>query len=239
MLNLFRRLRSRLGALLFIVSIPLLLLTSLLEPDGGGDGGDGGNGGAAGGGDGGAGDGAGGEGGEGGEGGGSSFRAPRDQAEFDRMVSDRIRRERSKFADYDELKGKATKFDELEAANRTELETEQAARQAAEAAAAAATANAEETLRRSAVLVAASKANAADPGDVYALLTKEQKDALTIGDDGQVTGAEDAVKALLGAKPHLVGKKQTSGSADGGTRDDGGDKPKTLEDAVNKRLAAG
>ncbi|QFQ29716.2 hypothetical protein EEW87_004280 [Janibacter melonis] len=41
------------------------------------------------------------------------------QAELDRVVSDRLSRERSKFADYDDLRTKAARVDELE----TELTT--------------------------------------------------------------------------------------------------------------------
>lgn len=63
-------------------------------------------------------------GGDGGNAGGNepTFTPPKDQAEFDRMVSDRLRRERSKFSDYDELKAKAAKFDEAENASKSEIE---------------------------------------------------------------------------------------------------------------------
>lgn len=59
--------------------------------------------------------------------------------------------------------------------------------------------------KRNAVLSQAAIQRAADPSDVWALLTDVDKNALTIGDDGQVTGADAAVKQLLEAKPHLVG----------------------------------
>lgn len=57
------------------------------------------------------------------------FKAPADQAEFDRMVSARLERERSKFADYDDIKAKATKYDEVQEATKTEIQkaTERAA----------------------------------------------------------------------------------------------------------------
>lgn len=51
-----------------------------------------------------------------------TFKAPADQAEFDRMVQDRIRREREKFADHDELRRKAEEFDRLEESKKSELE---------------------------------------------------------------------------------------------------------------------
>ena len=44
------------------------------------------------------------------------------QDELNAIVSDRLKRESAKFADYEDLKAKAAKFDEYEAANKTELE---------------------------------------------------------------------------------------------------------------------
>ena len=44
------------------------------------------------------------------------------QAELDAVVKDRLKREREKYADFDALKAKAEKFDELEAVNKSELE---------------------------------------------------------------------------------------------------------------------
>lgn len=44
------------------------------------------------------------------------------QDELNAIVSDRVKRANEKFADYDALKEKASKFDELEEQNKTELE---------------------------------------------------------------------------------------------------------------------
>ena len=44
------------------------------------------------------------------------------QAELDKVVADRLARERQKYEGYSELKEKAAKFDELEAASKTELQ---------------------------------------------------------------------------------------------------------------------
>ena len=44
------------------------------------------------------------------------------QAELDRIVKDRLTREREKYGDYDALKAKADKFDEIEEASKTELQ---------------------------------------------------------------------------------------------------------------------
>lgn len=44
------------------------------------------------------------------------------QAELDAVVKDRLKREREKYSDYENLKAKAAKFDEAEEANKTELQ---------------------------------------------------------------------------------------------------------------------
>jgi len=64
--------------------------------------------------------------------GGSEFKPIETQEDLDRLLSKRLERERSKFADYDELKAKAEKFDQAEEANLSELERERKARESAE-----------------------------------------------------------------------------------------------------------
>ena len=44
------------------------------------------------------------------------------QAELDAIISDRLKREREKYGDYDSLKEKATRLDEIEEASKTELQ---------------------------------------------------------------------------------------------------------------------
>lgn len=44
------------------------------------------------------------------------------QAEVDAVVKERLKRERDKYADYEDLKAKASKYDEFEQANKSELE---------------------------------------------------------------------------------------------------------------------
>lgn len=69
---------------------------------------------------------------EAGGGGGSTWTPPASQEDFNRIISERVNRERAKYPDYDDLKNKATQFDQLTASQQTELQREQAARQAAE-----------------------------------------------------------------------------------------------------------
>lgn len=61
-----------------------------------------------------------------------TYEAPATQADLDRIIESRLARERAKFDDYDELKSKASKYDEAEAANKTELQRAQEAAAAAE-----------------------------------------------------------------------------------------------------------
>jgi hypothetical protein len=54
--------------------------------------------------------------------GGDSFTAITTQADLDKVVGDRVARERGKYADYDDLKNKAAEFDKLADANKSEVE---------------------------------------------------------------------------------------------------------------------
>lgn len=60
-----------------------------------------------------------------GEQGGNEFTPITSQADFDRKISERISRERAKFSDYDDLKAKAEKFDQVEEEAKSELEKAQ------------------------------------------------------------------------------------------------------------------
>ena len=63
----------------------------------------------------------------------SGFTPPATQDELNKIISERVQRERAKYADYKDLKSKAEKFDELEKANQTELEKVQGRATEAEA----------------------------------------------------------------------------------------------------------
>lgn len=60
------------------------------------------------------------------------FKPITSQEEFERALGKRLERERAKFADYDDLRAKAEKFDEVEQANKSELERIQERAEAAE-----------------------------------------------------------------------------------------------------------
>lgn len=52
----------------------------------------------------------------------SGFTPPASQEELNRIVAERVARERGKYADYSDLKAKAAKFDEIEQASRSDIE---------------------------------------------------------------------------------------------------------------------
>ncbi len=167
---------------------------------------------------------------EGGTGGGGEP-APAAQSFTQQQVNDLLAREKGKlerkFGDYAELKDKASKLDQLEESKKTETEkllaaVEKAGRTAEEATTREQAAterekqaheHANSLLVRSAVVSEAAKQSAVDPDDVFGLLDKAK---VTISDDGTVTGAQEAVKDLLKAKPHLVGR--TGGNFGGGAQ---------------------
>jgi hypothetical protein len=67
--------------------------------------------------------------------GGGNWTPPANQEEFNRIIGERIARERSKYADYADLKTKAERLAELESAGKSEIEKANERAQAAETAA--------------------------------------------------------------------------------------------------------
>lgn len=130
------------------------------------------------------------------EGGGTAtFTPPSTQEDLNRIIEQRLARERSKFADYDELKTKAAKFDEGEAASKSELQRLQDAVAERDAQLADLPRQA-----RSQAIRFASKATQAgflDPEDALTFLA----DGVDLADDAAVKVALDE---LAERKPHLV-----------------------------------
>lgn len=69
-----------------------------------------------------------------GENGGSNggFTPPATQEELNRILESRLARERAKYADYDDLKAKASEYDKVTEASKTELQKERERAEAAE-----------------------------------------------------------------------------------------------------------
>lgn len=145
------------------------------------------------------------------------------QADIDRIVKERLARQKSQFADYDDLKTKAAKFDELEQAQKSELEKwQEQARKANEAKTKAeqeresALREANNRLIKAAFIAEAGKLGAIHPEDAYLLADLA---AVSIADDGAVTGVAEAVKALLEAGRLVTTGRPQAPSLDAGAGD--------------------
>lgn len=121
------------------------------------------------------------------EGGNAGFTPPATQDELNRIIADRLSRERAKFeakfGDYDDVKQKATRFDELEAASRTELEKAQSAASAWEQ-------NAQQAQAELARLRVATKFG----------ITEEHLDLLGSGTEEELTARAERLAALTTAQ---------------------------------------
>lgn len=123
------------------------------------------------------------------------------QAELDAHIADRLKREREKYADYDALKTRAAKLQEIEDAQKSAEEKLQEQLTALQQQTEKAKADRRDAVLRSAIVAAAAKAGMTDPADAYSLLDKSK---IEIKDDDTVTGIEEAIKALVESKPYLV-----------------------------------
>lgn len=72
------------------------------------------------------------------ESGGNAWTPPASQEDLDRIITERLSRERSKFADYSDLKSKAAQFDQLTESQKTEAQKQADALKATETRASAA-----------------------------------------------------------------------------------------------------
>lgn len=139
------------------------------------------------------------------------------QADVDKIVQERVARAKSTPpADYEDLKTKAAELDQLQEAQKTELEKAQERAEKAERDATAAAELVQRTKTDSAIVAEAAR-RGADTDVVVSLLDRS---AVEFDDDGAPTNIADAVDALLKAKPFLV-TGATRGSADQGAREGG------------------
>lgn len=140
-----------------------------------------------------------------------------------------------------EAQERRLKLQEVEDAEKKRKEQEQTEAQKAQARADEAERKLSEALAtqqkrtiRHAVELAAGKMNFHDPADAYALadLTDVQ-----IGDDDKVSGVEEALKALVKSKPHLVKQQQSNGDINAGSR--GRSTGATVDDLVAQKRRSG
>lgn len=148
------------------------------------------------------------------------------QDEVNALVKDRLARERAKLGDVEELRKKASEFDRLSEAQKTELEkaTEKAAKQARDEASAEVDAKWKDRVLRSEVKVAAA-GKLADPEDALRLLDLS---GFELDDDGNADeqAIAKAIDELLEQKPYLAATgtapaRQKRDTFDAGTRTTG------------------
>ena len=131
------------------------------------------------------------------------------QADVDRILKERLAR--AVPADYEQLKEKAGKFDQLEESQKTELQKAQDKAAAAETKAAEREAKADARLIR-AEIIAQAAAQGADTDLTVAFLAGNA--GISVDKDGNVTGVKEAVEAALKSKPNLK-VQQTPGRSGG------------------------
>jgi hypothetical protein len=135
------------------------------------------------------------------------------QADLDKAISERLRRER---ANLKELQEKAKRFDELEAANKSDAERLTAAQKEAEAKAAAAEQKLQKLALQNAIAMACLKAEVADVEVVQSLIGSS---TIEFDEDGNPQGVAERVAEIVKARPYLKGSK-FQGDADGGRKSD-------------------
>lgn len=160
------------------------------------------------------------------------YKPPATQAELDRIISDRLNRERARFADYDVVKDKATKYDEHVAASASDLDRAKAeAREEGRS-----------EVRRitdARLISAEARAIAAglkfhNPADVALV----DFSTVTFNDQGEPDASriKELIEDVVRTRPHLVaGDTQSSGS---GQRHDRGQGARPGERA-DSSVAAG
>ena len=122
---------------------------------------------------------------------------------------------------------------ERKAAELSEVERLQQQVTEAQRRADAATAAANERLLKAAVLTEAAKLAFVDPSDAWRML---DRDGLEIGEDGEVAGAAEALKALVKAKPYLVKAATAPAASIDGDRGRGASTPEQKTAAREQQL---
>lgn len=164
------------------------------------------------------------------------------QAEIDEILAKRLKREKEKQAEYAEKLKRLEEFEKAEeerkkaALSETErllAEKEEAEKLAAEREEAAKKAfeSANQRILNTEIRAAARALEANDLNDVLTLLDKS---GIEVGDNGEVKGVEEAVRALKESKPWMFKKSVGADAAGGGNP---GKNPSVSElDAKEKEL---
>ena len=163
----------------------------------------------------------------------SDFTAITSQADLDRIVGQRLSREREKFADYDELREKAAELEKVRDAAKSEQERAVERAKAEGRNEALGTVN--KRLIESEARVLASEAKFRNPGLAVRAIDLA---SVKVGDDGTVDAAaiRDALKALSDAEPYLLDVAATPRKP--GSLKSGASAPKGGETGKSRAAAA-
>lgn len=138
------------------------------------------------------------------------------QSELDEILAKRIERERKKFADYDEIKTKASEYEaKLEEQRLAELSEVERAQEVAKqyesqlAELQSQVAAKEKAIREQAIKNEFIKvATSANIIDIDAAIALSDLSAVSIDESGAVVGVDNVITTLVEHKPYLVAKKQ-------------------------------
>jgi hypothetical protein len=124
------------------------------------------------------------------------------QAEVNRFVGQRVIEERAKTPDYEDLKAKASKFDEAEAAKLSTEERLTAEVATANLATTAAGQKVTDMAITAEIKVKAGQMGLQNPDDALALVARA---GISYSAESGVEGVTEALEALVAAKPYLKG----------------------------------
>ena len=152
------------------------------------------------------------------DGGGASAGTDRtfSQAEVDRIVQERLARQKAQYAGFDELKTKAEQFDQLREQQMTDLEKANKRAADLERELTAATTARQESILAAAIVAEAAKRHVVDPEAAVALIDRS---TLQFDDTGNPTNIAQAMDSLLEQRSYLVAAAGGArGNADLGAR---------------------
>ena len=172
------------------------------------------------------------------------------QDEINDIIAKRLERERKKFADYEDVKAKASEYEtKLEEQRLAELSEKERAEELAKKfetelnelksqLEAKETAIREQAIKNEFIKVASS----ANIIDIDAAIALSNLSAVSIDESGAVVGVDDVIKTLVENKPYLVAKKQaqpigTATNVSGGSSDKSAEQ--LLADAAEKARKSG
>lgn len=167
------------------------------------------------------------------------------QSEVDRIINERLARERKKldkYADYDELKKRASEYEaKLEEQRLAELSEKERADELAKKAEGERDQYSQEleALRKqvrdekinNAFITAATAQNIAYIDDAIRLADLS---AVEIGEDGKPVGIEDVVKALVENKPYLLAQSKPAPIGESSNHNDNKKSEKTAEQLIRE-----